>query len=79
MFPVAYQKQDSNTNDARVKCTYSQGPKQGEVCDVDISLWKPCVSEEHYNYQNHGPCIFLKLNKVNHTSRLHRIYYDLKL
>lgn len=63
-FLEIYKKSD-NTNENKVQCTYKdQFPPEGKVCEVDISQWKPCVSEQDYNYNNHGPCIFLKLNKI---------------
>jgi sodium/potassium-transporting ATPase subunit beta len=59
-------------------CDYGQEPPRGQVCDVDIKAWAPCVQENHYNYHKSSPCIFLKLNKIfgwtphyyNDTSRL---------
>jgi len=49
----------------KVICDYNNPPADGKVCDVPISNWSPCVSENNYNYHKGGPCIFLKLNKVN--------------
>lgn len=45
-------------------CDYGQDPPRGQVCDVDIKSWAPCVQENHYNYHRSAPCIFLKLNKI---------------
>lgn len=45
-------------------CDYGQEPPRGQVCDVDIKSWAPCVQENHYNYHRSAPCIFLKLNKI---------------
>lgn len=59
-------------------CDYGQEPPRGQVCDVDIKSWAPCVQENFYNYHRSAPCIFLKLNKIfgwvphfyNESSRL---------
>lgn len=45
-------------------CDYGQEPPKGQVCDVDIKSWAPCVQENNYNYHRSAPCIFLKLNKI---------------
>lgn len=45
-------------------CDYGQEPPRGQVCDVDIKSWAPCVQENFYNYHRSAPCIFLKLNKI---------------
>ncbi|KAG5680840.1 hypothetical protein PVAND_010321 [Polypedilum vanderplanki] len=45
-------------------CDYGQEPPRGQVCDVDIKAWAPCVQENFYNYHHSAPCIFLKLNKI---------------
>jgi sodium/potassium-transporting ATPase subunit beta len=45
-------------------CDYGQNPPPGQVCDVDIKMWAPCVQENNYNYHRSAPCIFLKLNKI---------------
>lgn len=45
-------------------CDYGQEPPRGQVCDVDIKSWAPCVQENNYNYHRSAPCIFLKLNKI---------------
>jgi len=45
-------------------CDYGQEPPPGQVCDVDIKSWAPCVQENNYNYHRSAPCIFLKLNKI---------------
>jgi len=45
-------------------CDYGQEPPKGQVCDVDIKAWAPCVQENFYNYHRSAPCIFLKLNKI---------------
>lgn len=62
MCPVYNQ---SSKHDNKVKCTYREGgPPEGKFCDVDVSQWSPCTTYKEYNYDRHGPCIFLKLNKV---------------
>lgn len=45
-------------------CDYGQDPPRGQVCDVDIKSWAPCVQENYYSYHKSSPCIFLKLNKI---------------
>lgn len=45
-------------------CDYQQPPPKGQVCDVDIKSWSPCVQENNYNYHKSAPCVFLKLNKI---------------
>lgn len=45
-------------------CDYGQEPPRGQVCDVDIKAWAPCIQENYYNYHRSAPCIFLKLNKI---------------
>lgn len=45
-------------------CDYEQPPPKGQVCDVDIKSWSPCVQENNYNYHKSAPCVFLKLNKI---------------
>lgn len=47
-----------------VNCDYTSPPPPGQVCDVDVQNWKPCVQENSYNYHRSAPCIFLKLNKI---------------
>ncbi|XP_022914204.1 sodium/potassium-transporting ATPase subunit beta-2-like isoform X2 [Onthophagus taurus] len=46
------------------KCSYTQPPQKGHVCDVDVKVWKECNRDQHYNYHKNSPCIFLKLNKI---------------
>ncbi|XP_037928238.1 sodium/potassium-transporting ATPase subunit beta-2 isoform X2 [Teleopsis dalmanni] len=45
-------------------CDYNQPPPKGQVCDVDIKSWLPCVKENNYSYHKSSPCVFLKLNKI---------------
>ncbi|GLG92260.1 Sodium/potassium-transporting ATPase subunit beta-2 [Gryllus bimaculatus] len=45
-------------------CDYDKPPKKGQVCNVDIKNWHPCIQENHYNYHKSSPCIFIKLNKI---------------
>lgn len=46
-----------------VSCDYRHPPGPGQVCDVDVKNWSPCISENLYNYHRSAPCIFLRLNK----------------
>ncbi|XP_075212357.1 sodium/potassium-transporting ATPase subunit beta-2-like [Lycorma delicatula] len=46
------------------KCDYDRFPGPGQVCEIDAQGWYPCVKENHYNYHQQGPCIFIKLNKI---------------
>lgn len=57
-------KKGSTATDNKIDCTYTNPPKDGQVCKIDITQWSPCVKEKNYNYDKHGPCIFLKLNKI---------------
>jgi sodium/potassium-transporting ATPase subunit beta len=64
-FLSVYKKEHESTSaENRVECSYKEPPPPGKVCNVQIEQWKPCVPEEQYNYNKHGPCIFLKLNKI---------------
>lgn len=45
-------------------CDYDRPPGKGQVCDVDVKSWKPCVSEQGFNYPQSSPCVFIKLNKI---------------
>lgn len=55
----------TSKHENKVKCTYREGgPPDGKFCDVDVSQWSPCTKHREYNYDRHGPCIFLKLNKI---------------
>ncbi|XP_071445292.1 sodium/potassium-transporting ATPase subunit beta-2-like isoform X1 [Hetaerina americana] len=45
-------------------CDYNHLPGPGQVCDEDVKNWKPCTSENYYDYHKSTPCIFLKLNKI---------------
>ncbi|KAL1458521.1 hypothetical protein WDU94_008663 [Cyamophila willieti] len=46
-------------------CDYDRPPGKGQVCDVDVKLFDPCTEENFFNYHKSGPCLFLKLNKLN--------------
>lgn len=48
-------------------CDYDRPPGRGQVCDVDVKNWHPCISENNFNYHKSAPCIFLKLNKVSNV------------
>ncbi|XP_054282858.1 sodium/potassium-transporting ATPase subunit beta-2-like [Macrosteles quadrilineatus] len=45
-------------------CDYDRPPGRGQVCDVDVKNWHPCISENQFNYHKSGPCVFVKLNKI---------------
>ncbi|KAK0159749.1 hypothetical protein PV327_010829 [Microctonus hyperodae] len=45
-------------------CNYKQKARKGMTCNVDVSDWGPCTSEEGYGFNNSSPCIFIKLNKI---------------
>ncbi|XP_015608295.1 sodium/potassium-transporting ATPase subunit beta-2 [Cephus cinctus] len=45
-------------------CDYNQLPASGQVCDIDVKNWDPCIVENSFNYHKSAPCIFLKLNKI---------------
>lgn len=64
--PAAYKTPGSISGRGQniYNCDYGQEPPRGQVCDVDIKLWAPCVQENFYNYHRSAPCIFLKLNKI---------------
>ena len=46
-------------------CDYTSPPPIGQVCDVDIKIWSPCVQEYNYNFHRSAPCVFLNLNNIN--------------
>lgn len=45
-------------------CSFETPPPKGQVCDVAVQTWAPCVKENHYNFHKSAPCVFLKLNKI---------------
>lgn len=69
-FISEYQKKGSGSGEVpgaehRVPCSSGSanlGEKQ--VCDVPIDDFHPCTPANQYNYEEAGPCVFLKLNKV---------------
>lgn len=48
----------------RQHCDYDSRPSEGKVCEIDISSYNPCTTDNEYNYKKSAPCIFLKLNKI---------------
>lgn len=49
----------------RVACSPSTSPMgEKQVCNVPVDDFHPCTSGNQYNYEQGGPCVFLKLNKV---------------
>lgn len=65
-----YRKKGSGSGEAagaenRVPCTPSTGAiGEKQVCDVPVDDFHPCTSANQYNYEEGGPCVFLKLNKI---------------
>lgn len=45
-------------------CTYTDYPRQGEVCNFDVTWWGECSKDNKYMFHKSTPCIFLKLNKI---------------
>ncbi|KAI4465666.1 sodium/potassium-dependent atpase beta subunit [Holotrichia oblita] len=45
-------------------CNYNDNIRIGEVCTVDVTLWKECSKDNKYMYHKSTPCVFLKLNKI---------------
>jgi len=62
--------QTAGSGQNKVVCDFNNPPPEGKTCDVPIRNWSPCVSENNYNYHKNGPCIFLKLNKVQNPQIL---------
>ncbi|XP_045458844.1 sodium/potassium-transporting ATPase subunit beta-2-like [Melitaea cinxia] len=56
--------QTAGTGQNIFNCGFKNPPGPGQVCDVDIRGWEPCIEENHFNYHKSAPCIFLKLNKI---------------
>lgn len=46
------------------RCSYTQLPQEGEVCDFEVRLWENCVPDKFFEYHRNSPCIFLKLNRI---------------
>ncbi|CAG9121763.1 hypothetical protein JYU34_002949 [Plutella xylostella] len=69
-FLEQYRKKGSGSGEQtgaenRVPCSptsYQLGEKQ--VCDVPVDEFHPCTSANQYNYEEGGPCVILKLNKI---------------
>lgn len=47
-----------------VDCDYTNPPKPGQVCRVDIGNLGACTADNAYGYNSSQPCVFLKLNRV---------------
>ncbi|GBP78451.1 hypothetical protein EVAR_52256_1 [Eumeta japonica] len=45
-------------------CSFDIMPRPGQVCDVQIRDFDPCIEEKHFYYHKSSPCIFLKLNRI---------------
>lgn len=69
-----YRKKGSGSGEAtgaenRVACSPTSGATgEKQVCDVPVDDFYPCTSAKQYNYEEAGPCVFLKLNKVSYTT-----------
>ncbi|XP_032529855.1 sodium/potassium-transporting ATPase subunit beta-2-like [Danaus plexippus] len=65
-----YRKKGSGSGEAngaenRVPCTpTSHNLGENQVCDVSLDDFSPCTASRQYNYEQGGPCVFLKLNKI---------------
>ncbi|KAJ8729745.1 hypothetical protein PYW08_001326 [Mythimna loreyi] len=65
-----YRKKGSGSGEAsgaeyRVPCSpTSSATSEKQVCDVPVDDFHPCTSANQYNYEEAGPCVFLKLNKI---------------
>ncbi|CAG9784729.1 unnamed protein product [Diatraea saccharalis] len=67
-----YRKKGSGSGEAtgaenRVACNPTSGSRdlgENQVCDVPVDDFHPCTSANQYNYEEAGPCVFLKLNKI---------------
>ncbi|XP_022112352.2 sodium/potassium-transporting ATPase subunit beta-2 [Pieris rapae] len=71
-----YRKKGSGSGEAsgaenRVPCSPTSAPVgEHQVCDVPVDDFNPCTSAKQYNFEEGGPCVFLKLNKIfNWTPR----------
>ncbi|XP_015189132.1 PREDICTED: sodium/potassium-transporting ATPase subunit beta-2-like [Polistes dominula] len=45
-------------------CSYTQPPKPGSVCAVNVNNWGPCSPSQKYSFNKSAPCIFIKLNRI---------------
>lgn len=69
-----YRKKGSGAGESlgaenRVPCSPSTGPLgEKQVCDVPVDDFHPCTPANQYNYEEAGPCVFLKLNKVRNIA-----------
>lgn len=45
-------------------CDFDKLPGPGQVCDVNVKKFFPCIEENYFMYHQSSPCIFLKLNKI---------------
>lgn len=45
-------------------CSFDKKPSKGHVCQVNVSDFKPCITENGYGYNQSAPCIFMKLNRI---------------
>ncbi|KAI4483547.1 hypothetical protein M0804_007807 [Polistes exclamans] len=45
-------------------CSYTQLPKPGNVCAVNVNNWGPCSPSQKYGFNKSAPCIFIKLNRI---------------
>lgn len=69
---LEYRKKGSGSGETtgaenRVACNPNTGARdlgEKQVCDVPVDEFHPCTSANQYNYEEAGPCVFLKLNKV---------------
>jgi len=67
-----YKEADKVQSSNRMACDPNNHPKDGKVCQVDItSQFGVCTKENQYGYARASPCVFLKLNKV----RLYNILF----
>lgn len=63
IFFVVYEHPSNHS----VDCSNYKNPPLGKVCSLPMlpKDWSPCLDKDGYGYDAGGPCIFLKLNKVN--------------
>lgn len=79
MFVFSVYKKDKNPYASNiVPCMdFQNNTAEGKVCDVPMTdSWHPCLEERGFGFNDPkgGPCIFLKLNKVNCI----RKWYEIK-
>ncbi|XP_041988740.1 sodium/potassium-transporting ATPase subunit beta-2-like isoform X2 [Aricia agestis] len=69
-FLEPYRKKGSGAGEAagaenRVACDFGTSALgERQVCDVPVDAFNPCTAARQYNYEEGGPCVFLKLNKI---------------